>query len=194
MALIAAILFLMPAGATRREPIAGAASGWYGGTPGREQRGRPLGVVLIGIYDVVVGLAALSLGLWGALAGEVLAELPIFLVPAEAPAAVIVLSLAAAGLGAVTLATAYGICSLQAWGRRLQAALCLIDIPLQALALFAGQPSAGSLLGVAALLVDGAILVYISRPVIQELYANDAWDVDDGREPAIEDERFTPSL
>lgn len=72
--------------------------------------------------------------------------------------------------------------------------LCLIDIPLQTLALFAGHPSAGGLLGAAALLVDGAILIYISRPAVRDLYASYDWEVDDGREPEIEEERFTPSL
>jgi len=68
----------------------------------------------------------------GAVVGEVLAELPIFLIPADAPAALLILSIAAAGLGVLTLATAYGMWSLQGWGWRLQAALCVIDIPLQA--------------------------------------------------------------
>jgi hypothetical protein len=84
--------------------------------------------------------------------------------------------------------------TLQAWGRRLQAALCLLDIPLETFLLFANHPTAGSLLSVAALLIDGAILAYIGRPAVRALYADDAFDVDDTGAAEIEEERFTPSL
>ncbi len=51
-------------------------------------------------------------GLAGALMGEMLGELPTFIVPADAPLAVTMLALALAGFGTVALATAYGMWSL----------------------------------------------------------------------------------
>jgi uncharacterized membrane protein (DUF2068 family) len=114
--------------------------------------------------------------------------------PVGAPIAVTVLFLAYAVLGAVVLSAAYGMWTLQAWGRRLQAGLCLFAIPLETFVLFATPPTAGSLLSVATLLIDGAILVYIGRPAVRTLYAGDALDVDDTCEAEIEEKRFTPSL
>jgi hypothetical protein len=92
----------------------------------------------------------------------------------------------------VALAAAYGMWSLQTWGRQLQAAICMVDIPLEALGLLIGEPSAGSLIGVATLFIDGGILVYISRPEIQLLYTTEPRD--DEYEPVTDDEPFTPSL
>jgi hypothetical protein len=195
LASIAAVLFFIPRPSERR---AGGTHKWHPAMPeagpGSGPPGRPLGVVLIGIYDVVCGGAALSLGLTGVWLGELIGELPVFLIPVHAPLAVTVLSLATAGLGAVVLSAAYGMWTLQAWGRRLQAVLCVVDIPLETFLLFATHPTAGSLLGVAALLIDGAILVYIGRPTVRALYADDALDVDDAGVAEIEEERFTPSL
>jgi hypothetical protein len=195
LAFIAAVLFFIPRHLERK---AGAAANWHSAVPqagpdsGRP--GRPLGVVLIGIYDVVCGFTALSVGLAGVWLEELIGTLPSFLIPAGAPIAVTVLFLAYAALGAVVLSAAYGMWTLQAWGRRLQAALCLLDIPLETFLLFATHPTAVSLLSVAALLIDGAILVYIGRPAVRALYADDALDVDDTREAEIEEQRFTPSL
>jgi hypothetical protein len=196
LAFIAAVLFFIPRYLERE---AGAAANWHPAMPqarpGSGPPGRPLGVVLIGVYDVVCGCTALSVGLAGVWLGELIGTLPSFLIPIGAPIAVTVLSFAYATFGAVILAAAYGMWTLQAWGRRLQAALCLLDIPLETFLLFATHPTAGSLLSVAALLIDGAILVYIARPAVRALYADDALDVDDtGEAEIIEEERFTPSL
>ena len=55
-------------------------------------------------------------------------------------------------------------------------------------------PSAGSLFGVANLSMDSVILIYLSRPPLRDLYANDAWDTEDGSHPTTEKGPFTLSL
>ena len=186
VAVVAAVLFFVP-GRSRSPYSSGSGRQRAGRNPGR-----PLGVVLVGIYDVLFGFTAISVGMGGALLGGFLGELPVFLVPADGPVAVVVVSLMTAVFGAVMLATAYGMWSLQAWGRRLQAVICMIDIPLEAFGLLVGNPSAMSLISVAVLFIDGAILIYISRPDVERRYLREEWDDED--EPVTEDEPSIPSL
>ena len=120
----------------------------------RWEAGRPLGIVLVGIYDVLCGLLMLSAGLVRAVEGQVVADLPVFLFPADVPIVLIVLSVVAMAFGAIALATAYGMWTFQAWGWRLQVVVCFTDILLNAHALLLNPPSAGSLFAVAALFVD----------------------------------------
>ena len=126
--------------------------------------------------------------------GQVLAEMPAFLVPVRNPLAVIALSLALAAFGAVVLAAAYGMWTFQAWGRRLQAIVCMTDLLLNGLILWANPPSAGNLLAVAGLYLDSVILIFISFPEVQRLYANDAWGANDNLLLVTEGEPRTPSL
>ena len=111
----------------------------------RRKGGRPLGIVLVGIYDGFFGLLMLSAGIAGAMTGQVILEPPVFLVPPDSPIVLILFSLAAWVFGALVLATAYGMWSLQAWGWRLQVVVCFTDILLNAHALLLNPPSAGSL-------------------------------------------------
>ena len=155
---------------------------------------KPLGVVLIGSYDVLSGATGVLAGLVGAAAGRVLAELPAFLLPAEGPAGLVVLSFAATVLGAVTLATGYGMWRFQPWGWRLQVIVCFTDIGLNVLGLLARPGSATGLVSVASLIIASAILVYIRRPRIRSLYATDARDLEEPLEPMPDDEPHTPAL
>ena len=91
-----------------------------------------------------------------------------------------------------SLAMAYGMWSLQAWGRRLAAAICMIDLPVEALGLMACEPTAFSLLGVASLFIDAAILIYISRPEIERQYIHE--ESGDEHEPVAEEKPSVPSL
>ena len=199
---VVAVVLFFTGGALERsgsEADDGVAGGWNSATPeyGRRVTARsakPLGVVLVCIYDVVFGATGMLVGFAGAAMGEFLADLPFFLVPAEGPVAVILLSIAATVFGAVVLATAYGMWSLQAWGWRLQAIVCFVDILLEALGFLVSLSTAGSLFGAACLIIDSAILLYISRPWVRELYLNDVYEIRDSQMPMTEDEPHTPSL
>jgi hypothetical protein len=164
------------------------------GRPRGESAGRPLGVVLVGVYDALFGILMMSVGVTGAVVGQVIADMPVFLFSSDDPIAIIVLSLIAIAFGALVLAAAYGMWSLQTWGWRLQVVVCFTDVILNAYALLANPPSADSLFAVVGQFVDSAILIYLSRPRLRELYANDARDTEDGREPTTEREPITPSL
>ena len=125
----------------------------------------------------------LSAGLVGAMTGQVIAELPVFLIPPDSPIALILVSLAALVLVAFVLATAYGMWSLQTWGWRLQIVVCFTDILLNAHALLLNPPSAGSLFAVAGLFIDSGILVYVSRSQLRDWYADQGWDSEEWGEP-----------
>jgi hypothetical protein len=160
----------------------------------RKASGRPLGIVLIGIYDVFYGLLMLSAGFAGAMTGQVIVEPPVFLVPPDSPIVLILVSLAAWVFGALFLATAYGMWSLQTWGWRLQVVICFTDILLNAHALLANPPSAGSLFAVAGLFVDSGILLYVSRSRLRDRYADHGWDTEERGEPPTDHAPHTPSL
>ena len=159
----------------------------------RRKGGRPLGIVLVGIYDGFFGLLMLSAGLVGAMTGQVIAELPVFLIPPDSPIVLILVSLAALVLGAFVLATAYGMWSLQTWGWRLQIVVCFTDILLNAHFLLVNPSSAGSLFAVAALFIDSGILVYVSRSELRDWYADQGWDSEEWGEPPTDHGPHTPS-
>lgn len=160
----------------------------------RRGAGRPLGVVLVGISDVIFGLMTLSAGLAGVVAGQVIADLPVFLIPADAPIVLIVVSLAAVAFGAVLLATAYGMWSLQAWGWRLQVVVCFVDILLNAYTLLANPPSAGSLFSAIGLFVDSAILLYVGRPPLRARFTDLEWEIEEQDDLPQDPASHTPSL
>ena len=160
----------------------------------RREGGRPLGIVLVGIYDVFFGLLMLSVGLAGVVVGQVVADLPVFLIPPDSPIVLILVSLAALVFGTIVLATAYGMWSLQTWGWRLQIVICFTDILLNAHALLANPPSAGSLFAVAGLFVDSGILLYVSRSRLRERYADHGWDTEERDEPPTDHAPHTPLL
>jgi hypothetical protein len=160
----------------------------------RREGGRPLGIVLVGIYDVFFGLLMLSVGLAGVVVGQGVADLPVFLIPPDSPIVLILVSLAALVFGTIVLATAYGMWSLQTWGWRLQIVVCFTDILLNAHALLLNPPSAGSLFAVAGLFIDSAILLYVSRSQLRDWYADQGWDSEEWGEPPTDHGPHTPSL
>ncbi len=191
VALIAVVVFALCTTKWSRENRTGDAGTTRMG-PGRGKK--PLGVVLVGIYDAVFGLMMIGTGLTGAMVGQMLAEIPVFLLSTSDPIAVMALSLALATFGAVALAAAYGMWSLQTWGWRLQAIVCLLDLAVSWFSLWVSPPSAGSLLAIAGLFLDSAVLIYISFPSVQRLYPADGYPGDDGLAPTSEEEPRTPSL
>lgn len=193
LALVAIVVFFMATTSTGPWEEREGREGSSERTAGRED-GRPLGVVLLSMYDALFGTLMMSVGLTAAMVGRVLAEMPVFLFPTNDSIAFIVLSLVAIAFGALVLATAYGMWSLQVWGWRLQVGVCFTDVILNAYALLANPPTASSVFAVVGLFVDSAVLIYMSRPHLQELYTKDAWDSEHAHERTTEKGPYTPSL
>jgi hypothetical protein len=112
--------------------------------------GRPAGVIIIAILDILGGLSGLGyaalMGIAGVASGEVQGGLAIFLA---------VFGLLMAGMGVLHVAAAIGLLTLKPWGRTVQMVLSVIG-----------------LLGIPiGTLINGIILYYLTRPGIKLLFS-----------------------
>lgn len=126
---------------------------------------KPPGIVLASLFCGLLGLLLLPVGYITALASGV----------RGAPHYASAYGLLCMALGAVTLAGAYGLWRMRAWGRALAIQIVLATLPISALGHFGmssgGKMSAtGILSSIIGLALAFAILRYLRRGDIRQMY------------------------
>jgi uncharacterized membrane protein (DUF2068 family) len=120
--------------------------------PPMSERSKPAALVVIALYSALAGLAAILIG-------------------ATVPSGV---GFAIAALGALLLAAAYGLWTLQPWGRAYAWWLYAACIPLGVLAIFQQMSAGNALFQVLGIAIDIVVLVYLGKPELQRLFGLDA--------------------
>ena len=126
---------------------------------------KPLGIVLIALYSGLFGLAIFPIGCTAILVSGAPGTGALFSI----------FSFLITVVGILLLASAYGLWTIQSWGRNFSWWLYVISIPLGAMSIFGlvpGQHVSGGntvfqLLGIA---VDFVIIWYLAKPEVAALF------------------------
>ncbi|HEY6280521.1 MAG TPA: hypothetical protein VIW72_01835 [Burkholderiales bacterium] len=126
---------------------------------------KPLGIVLIALYSGLFGLVSFPIGCTAILVSGAPGTGALFSI----------FSFLITAVGILLLASAYGLWTLQSWGRNFSWWLYVISIPLGAMSIFVLPPgqhmSEGNtilqLLGIA---VDLVIIWYLAEPEVAALF------------------------
>jgi hypothetical protein len=129
------------------------------------QKRKLIGIVLIAIYDAIVGLLLAFLGAICAFASGIPD------IPAWIPLLGFILFL----LGCLYLAATYGLWSLQTWGLNLTFWLYVIEIPLGIISMFPIFPGQEMTVGNTILQLVGIglsilVIYYLSQPNVKRLF------------------------
>ncbi len=129
------------------------------------EKEKPAGIVLIAIYSAVMGLASIPVG----------CTIGLFSGVPGVGAVYSVLGFVALGAGVLFLASAYGLWTLQRWGRQYTWWLYLIAIPLGILFIFPVLPGQEMSVGntifqIIGIVIDGCVVAYLNDPEIEDLF------------------------
>jgi hypothetical protein len=128
------------------------------------EKPKPAGIVLIALCSGLSGLAAIPIGCTAAFLGGLPGGGAFSLVGALVFA-----------LGVLLLASAYGLWTLQPWGRTYTWWLYLACIPLGLMAIFGVLPgqtmsTANTILQLVGIAIEIVVLVYLSKPEVAGLF------------------------
>jgi len=121
--------------------------------------GKPLSLVLIVIYTVIVGILGVIAGVLGLVAGE--------LVSID----VAITSILLLPVGVLLLAAAYGLWTKQKWGLTLARGIYLVSLVLDiASVLISGISTTSELFSVVEIILEILVIIYLFRPETQALF------------------------
>lgn len=109
------------------------------------EKSKPVGLVVIALYSALLGLAAVLIG------------------SADFSGA----GFFVAAFGVLLLASAYGLWTLQPWGRACAWWLYAAFIPIGLLAIFQRMSAGNTLLQLLGIAIDIAVLVYLGKPEVE---------------------------
>lgn len=140
---------------------------------------KPLGIALISIYTAFNGALSLLVGtliFYGVLFARMFVRnvVPSYMMPEGETIVPFWFSLCVILIilgGVASLASCYGLWSLQKWGQKLATVLYIIFIPWSILGLFiVGITAASVILVIASIIADIVILRYFFKPQVQSLF------------------------
>ncbi len=115
------------------------------------EKSKPAGLLLIALYSALAGLAAILIG-------------------ASVPSGA---GFLVAALGALLLAAAYGLWTLQPWGRAYAWWLYAACMPLGVLAIFQRLSVGNALLQVLGIAIDVAVVVYLGKAEVRRFFGQE---------------------